>query len=234
MIPVLLLIVNVEVSPLGKRSFLEFLHLLGDPIDSFWSLLHKIDAWDRCYAHAEQYRPHCSSCRLIVATVFAGYEEVLGPRIISERNEFGALLDQCDSVNHFDEWRRAAVDLADSRTDDLIRTVLALVLYLYQLVGNFVPAVGGISSSPPGNRIATAVLLSCFVPAILLTNAVGNFGSRRTAHRVMTNFAIRTSGHPLHIPDRRSFFLPGFRLLARVSTSSYYEGLSWSGGVYMY
>lgn len=233
-IPVLLLLINVEVSPFGKRNFLEFLHLLGDPIDSLWSLLHKIDAWDRCYAHAARYYQLCPSCRLIVATIFGGHEEVQGPRITSERNSLDALASQYRLVSHFDEWRRTAVHLAGSRTDELIRTVLALILYLYQLVSNFVPSVGGVPSSPPGSRIATGVLLSCFVPTIVLTNAVGAFASRRTAYDAIATLAIRTDGHAMQVARRRSFFLSGLPILAQESTSKYFDALAWSGGIYMY
>lgn len=180
-IPVLLLLINVKVSAVGKRNFLELLHLLGDPVDSLWSLIHKIDAWDCCYTHAAQYTKLCPSCQLIVATVFAGHEEVQGPRFTSGCNNLDALIDKFHLVNHFDEWRRTAVHLAGGRTDELVRTVLALILYLYQMVSNFVPAVGGTPLSPSGSRIDTGVLLSCFVPAIILTNAVGTLPSRRSA-----------------------------------------------------
>jgi hypothetical protein len=42
--PIFLLITNIDLSPLDKRRFLAIFHFLGDPIDSFWSLIHKIDA----------------------------------------------------------------------------------------------------------------------------------------------------------------------------------------------
>jgi hypothetical protein len=44
LIPILILIANVEPSPLDKGRFLAVLPLLGDPIDSFCSLLHKLVA----------------------------------------------------------------------------------------------------------------------------------------------------------------------------------------------
>lgn len=233
-IPVLLLLLNVEVGPFGKRNFLEYLHLLGDPIDSLWSLIHKIDAWNRCHVHAAQYQRLCPSCRLVVATVLAGYEEVQGPRFVWTPDSLDTLTDQFHLIDHFDEWRRAAVYLAGSRTDELVRTVLALILYLYQLVSNFVPAVGGVPSSPPGSRIATAVLLSCYAPAILLTNAVGAFTSRRAAYDAIANLAVKTNGQALKFAHRISFFLPWSSLFAQKSSSDYFDALIWSGGMYMY
>lgn len=84
-IPILLLLANVELSPLNKRNFLSVLHLLGDPIDAIWSLLHKLDAWDRGSAFAARYNDLCLSCQSVIASVLAEHEKVHGPRIKSER-----------------------------------------------------------------------------------------------------------------------------------------------------
>jgi hypothetical protein len=104
LIPILLLLANVELSPLDKRNFLAVLHLLGDPIDSIWSLLHKLDAWDRCSALAARCNNACPSCQRVIASVFAGYEEVQGPRIESERY-FETFLQQRNPATQFN--RRA-------------------------------------------------------------------------------------------------------------------------------
>src|SRR5436190_10209629 len=74
LIPILLLVSNIELSPLDKRRFLAILHFLGDPIDSIWSLIHKIDAWHRCYSLAEKHGAVCERRKRIIATVFAGFE----------------------------------------------------------------------------------------------------------------------------------------------------------------
>ena len=197
LLPVLLLLANVELSPLDKRRFFALVHWLGDPIDSIWSLLHKLDAWDRCCALAEENEcaDLCPRCQHVVAAVFAGFEEVQGPRIASE-DEFKTLLpkDRDTLARNFVGWRRAAVRLADGRTDELSRTALAFLLYVFQLVAAFVPAIGGVPSSPPGGRIATSVLLSWLVPAIFLSNAVGNLTSCRTACNVVTDLTANTGG----------------------------------------
>ena len=138
LIPVLVLLVNVEVGPMGRYNFLAILHLLGDPIDSIWSLLHKLDAWDRCSALAARCDDVCPSCQRVIA----GHEEVQGPRIKSERY-FESLLQQPMRATHFNEWRRAAVRLADSRTAALGRTVFALLLYVFKLICSLVPAICG-------------------------------------------------------------------------------------------
>lgn len=233
LIPILLLLANVELSPLDKRNFLAVLHLLGDPIDSIWSLLHKLDAWDRCSALAARCNGVCPSCQRVIASVFAGYEEVQGPRIKSERY-FETLLQQRNPATHFNEWRRAAVRLADSRTDELGRTVLAFLFYMFQLVCAFVPEVGGAPPGPPGGRIATGVLLSWLVPAILISNAVGNLPSSRTAYNILADLAANTGDDTFHVVDQRSVFLPTFPSLAQACSTEYFRALGWSGAIYMY
>lgn len=233
LIPVLLLLANVEVGPLAKSNFLAILHLLGDPIDSIWSLLHKLDAWDRCSALAARCDDVCPSCQRVIASVFAGHEEVQGPRIQSERY-FEALLQQPIRATHFNEWRRAAVRLADSRTAALGRTAFALLLYVFQLICAFVPAVGGGSPSPPGGRIATSVLLSWLAPAILIGNAIGSLPSRQTVYTILADLAANTGDQTFHVMDQRSVFLPTFSSLARARSTEYFPAVGWSGAMYMY
>ena len=237
--PVLLLLANVELSPLDKRHFFALVHWLGDPIDSIWSLLHKLDAWDRCYALTEKECPdRCSRCKRLVATVLAGIEEVLGFRNESEDELETLLPKNCDILREkIVHWRRAAVRLADARTDELSRTALAFLLYVFQLVTAFVPAIGGVPSSPPGGRIATSVLLSWLVPAIFLSNAVGNLASCRTACDVVTDFAAKTGGGGMIDvlqQQQQSEFFPTIPLLAKRSETDYFHALGWSGAIYTY
>ena len=233
LIPVLLLISNVELSPLDKRRFYAIIHLLGDPIDSIWSLIHKMAAWDRCYRMAERYGDVCGRCKRIIATVFAGFEEVEGPRIDSLRYYDNLIADR-DLTTNYQEWRKAAVKLADSRTDEFARTCLAIFLYCFQLTASFVKQIGGGGSgSPPGGRIATGVFLSWLVPTVLLSNAMGNLPSRRTSYDTISRFAEHT-GDPIHIPHSPSVWLPGFPSLSRKRRTDYFHSLGWSGAIYTF
>lgn len=233
LIPILLLLSNVELSPLDKRRFLAIIHLLGDPIDSIWSLIHKLAAWDRCYRLAERYNDICGRCKRIVGTVFAGFEEVEGPRIDSQ-NYYNNLIAERDLTTNFQEWRKAAVKLADSRTDEFARTCLAIFLYCFQLTASFVKEVGGGGSgSPPGGRIATGVFLSWLIPTVLLSNAMGNLPSRRTSYDIISRFAEHT-GDPVHIPHSPSKLLPGYPRLSRKCQTDYFHSLGWSGAIYTF
>ena len=232
LIPILLLLSNVELSPLDKRRFLAILHLLGDPIDSIWSLVHKIDSWDRCYRLTTRYDGLCWRCKRVIATVFAGFEEIEGPRIKSE-TYFNALAYERGLATQFPEWRRTAVELADSRTDELYRTCFAILLYIFQLVAGFVKEVGGGNNSSPNGRIATGAFLSWLVPTVLLSNAVGGFPSRRTGWDIIERFAERT-GKPLYIPHSESILLSARSSFSRTSSTGFFDSLGWSGGIHTF
>ncbi|ERF69117.1 hypothetical protein EPUS_01073 [Endocarpon pusillum Z07020] len=205
LIPILLLISNVELSPLDKRRFFAIIHLMGDPIDSIWSLVHKIDAWDRCYRlAAEQYADDPDRVQRVIATVFAGFEEIKGPDITLNY----LLQTLIMTANPFQEaiyrqWRLAAVELADSRSDEILRTTLAVILYFYHVVASFVEEVGGDQSSPPGGRIGTAMFISWLVPVVLLSNSIGGFTSRRSASSILIRFA-QSTGLELDFASRQS------------------------------
>lgn len=232
LIPVLLLIINVELSPLDKRRFFAIIHLLGDPIDSMWSLVHKLDSWDRCYDMAERYEGICEPCKRVVATVFAGFEELEGPLFRSD-TRYTALVDKRDLIVHLEVWRRTAIKLADSRTDEFFRTCLAILLYLFQLIALFVKEVGGGSTSPPGGRIATGVFLSWLIPTILLSNAIGNFPSRRTCFDILSNFGEHT-GIPIHVLDPEYDVSSAIAPLGVIQRGNYFQSLGWSGGIHSF
>ena len=216
LIPILLLLGNIELSPLGKRRFMALIHLLGDPMDSMWSLLHKIDAWDHCYVLAKGHSGFSNDRRRVIATVFAGFEEIYGPSITSvECFDSIATRSGVGQEEKFREWRRTALELADSRTDEFLRSRLAILLYFYQVIAGFVKEVGGGNTSPPGGRIGTAMFISWLVTAVLLSNAIGGFTSRRTCFDILSRFNERTNNR---------FRMP----------PSYFESQSWSGAIYTF
>jgi hypothetical protein len=233
LIPVFLLLSNMEVSPLDKRRYLMIIHLLGDPIDSLWSLLLKLEAWSRCYHLAlESCGPMDPVKVRNLATVLGGFEELVGfyddPSKVFSRVKTKSVVNS----QHFDILvSRAAQQLADSRTDDRLRTLLATALYIYQLVSAFVTTVGGGSISPPGGRIGITMYMTWIVPSILLSNAIGCFTSRRTCYTILENFVKDATGQQ-----------DAWRTLQRVARSTaryssvddYFDNLAWSGAVYTY
>ncbi|KAL8798235.1 MAG: hypothetical protein Q9182_006841 [Xanthomendoza sp. 2 TL-2023] len=249
LIPSLLLISNMELSPLDKRRFFAILHLLGDPIDSLGSLIDKLASWERCFRVAAQ-RKYCSRCTRAIATVYAGFEESEGARVMQGLAHNGdpegqvALETRLDSyfdglavrynlTSRFQEWRRTALELANNRTDEFLRTGLAIVLYVYQIIGGFVAAIGGEPSSPPGGRIATGVLLSWLIPTVLLSNVIGNFPSQISLNDILARFSANTGGI-LAEPRIESTAFSNLPALKKHSSDSSVEALSWTGGIYTF
>lgn len=208
LIPVLLLISNVELSTPDKLRFLAILHLFGDPIDSIGSLVDRRDSWDHCYRLAERYGGKFDGCKRVVAAVFASFEEIEGPQIKSLAY-FNTIIYKSRLTNNFYKWRRTELKLADSRTDEFARTCLAILLYMFQLVAGFVKEVGGNDiSSPPSGRIATGMFLSWLPPTVLLRNTIGAFTSRCTCRKMLTDFAERT-GDSFYNPHIQSHLFSG-------------------------
>jgi hypothetical protein len=268
LLPAVLLIGNMDVSPLDKWRYLEVFHLLGDPINSMWSLLARVGVWSSCFFLAkkklEQF-PGLDERQL--GTILAAIDETIGSeenpldclteivfpgntkqeQACTERSnssnkilqsshqsyEMSDLPGQCirivvnerrdqDAANEVYEdgkapegghlisaavrvsspetvkiLKDAAFDIADSRTDDIIRTTFAVCLFLLQLLSAFITVLGGGNNSPPGGRIAIVMLLTWLIPAIMLSNSVGGFASRRTCFRIIRKVVckIRTEQH---------------------------------------
>jgi hypothetical protein len=232
LIPVFLLLSNMEVSPLDKRRYLMILHLLGDPIDSLWSLLLKLEAWSRCYYLALTL---CGSTDVIkvrnVATVLGGIEDLVGfydnPKDVYLEIKAMATTKEA----RFDILvSRTAQQLADSRTDERLRTLLATVLYIYQLISAFVTTVGGGSVSPPGGRIGITMFMTWIVPSILLSNAIGGFTSRRTCFSIFETFVEDATAQK----NGWEVLQQAAPSLRHQSVHDYFDNLAWSGAVYSY
>ena len=284
-IPVVLLLSNIELSPIDKHRFMTIIHAVGDPIDSLWSLLHKIYVWrclhamgiNRCGPRApnqswwsytktrwaERWRrwrrwwrrslrhvkhrwqrfaaaaqrwvgmgqpregneaagrgpgatdaskkkkkqdevddeeefnePHDRA--RVIATVLAGFEEISGAYITTEL-QYTMVLDELGGIGPLEtqspgawhEWRHCARMLADARTNEFLRTLLAIFVYIFGVLAALDDAVGGGNTSKPGGRIGSAVFLMWLVPLALLSNVVGTFTSRRTCLTIMRLFVQR-------------------------------------------
>jgi hypothetical protein len=168
----------------------------------------------------------------VIATVFAGFEEIAGHAITSEKfcQEAAATLGQIgtakENLDHFAEWRRAAVSMADDRTNEFLRTGLAIVLYIFQLASEFVDGISGGSTSTPGGRIGSAVFLSWLIPTTLISNILGGFTSRRTCLKTMIDLVgkINTSHDPTS----------GEVLVERESWEGYFDALPSTGAIYTF
>lgn len=230
LVPVLILLANLQYTAIGKGRFLVALHLLGDPIDSMWSLLSKVETWRQCYEGREG-----RSRNDVVIT--AGIEELIETLNLDFHSAQIRLILQdilvrpsLQLVDLDDPGVNAASELADCRVNQPVRTWASIVLYLIQVTAAFVPELGQ-ASTPSGGRIGTAMLLSWLLPIVLLSNAVGDFTSRRAFLRIMLNFMEqieRRGCHRLSEPSRD--------LLAALHEvdEKYFRSLAWSGAIYTY
>ena len=127
-----------------------------------------------------------------LATVFAGMEELVGHHPGFETvyreaaQEWHALdetalgpgRDRNDFVSI--EWRRAALTLTENRTNEFVRTILAVGVYYFAIVAEFVGEISGNGDATPAGRIGAAMALSFILAVTLLSNLPGSFPSRRT------------------------------------------------------
>jgi hypothetical protein len=238
LLPVVLLVANVEVSPMDKWRYLELIHFIGDPIDSFWSLLSKAESWTHCH--------HLASTALVdelpfqtklevkeLGTLLAVIEDVLGP----ETNPLDCLLDLLKQWSNMglpesvvQSLKSAAFDIAESRTNDLLRTGFGVSLYLLQVVAAFVATLGGGiqgQESPPGGRIGTAMQLTWLIPAVLLSNTIGGFTTRRASLTILGKMVQQLSP----VPDEGEHT----KLIRTLQNPElYFRNQRWMGGTDIY
>jgi hypothetical protein len=175
-LPIFLLISNMQFPLIGMERFFLVLHLLGDPIDSTWSLLDKIDSWNRCCALARKRLTNEADIWCL-AIIYAARRE------IEDVSDYQ--LEQ--TYINITSVRTTASDLLRQRKNEIFRTVFAVAMYIFQVISAFVPSVGA-SSSPSGGKIGTAMLLSWLVPVVMLSNIVGDLGSPASTEKTISTF----------------------------------------------
>ncbi|OCK95695.1 uncharacterized protein K441DRAFT_609198 [Cenococcum geophilum 1.58] len=240
-IPVLILISNMDVSPIDKRKYQTILHLLGDPINSLWSLLTKIEVWSRLHHTAAQYRKPSNTVNVgeakVMGTLLGAMEELSVPA----KDPIAVYLQlfrgwdtkRMSSTQLMDVMFDTARKLADSRTDDILRTCLAVILYFWQVISAFIGILGGGDSSPPAGRIATAIFMTWIIPIVLLSNVVGGFVSRRSCFQIIQDFAskIPRKGED-HVAQ--GYVQDIAPIFGYVDKEDYFVAQAWNGAIYTY
>ncbi|KAK0617679.1 hypothetical protein B0T14DRAFT_605696 [Immersiella caudata] len=236
-IPIILLLSNIELSPLDKRRFFTLFQALGDPIDVLWSLLDKLQTRTKIYDLASQrlggaFRGDDQLRTRIVATVLASFEDLIGPDLQS-LDQLIRIMDHFDpaDASFFDLWREAASELSDGRTDERLRSLFAIMLYILQILSAFVFDIGGGSPNPPGGVIALALTLTFLIPMVLLSATIGAFTSRRGALRILRAF-VWQSGKGAPASMEGMFTRRGIITSTRetMQWDEYFRGLHWNGG----
>jgi len=246
LIPALLLVGNLHVARVGTfNRFLAILHFIGDPIDSAWSLLAKAEVWSRFYSIAKQHTapgPGAESSARALAALLSAFEELTGD-MTSVYQELDAIINdqrQRLSPAELDHiMLEAAEELVDSRSNEVLRTTLVILNYLWAVLCGFVPDLGGPQSSIPGGRIGTAMFLSWLVTVVMLSNTLSGFVSRRTCLRIMERYFRTLKGR-----SRDQHYFPNSPLLGaksgwrfkttNVSPSDFINAQPWNGSLYSY
>lgn len=321
-VPVVLLLGNINLSAVERKTLMGITHTLGDPIDTLWSLLDKLYAWHVCHkvarravegarlrrsvsggprihhafqpsasdnsasgAHADKekepkdgsgdrsvqinvipldYRSGSHPDSLfaptqpmavvptpeerirIIATVLGALEELAGPLItdpvafytsmiaklgdpasesttlVSQEvtfntNIFATSTSNSDGNgndsygnhnsnntgrdNAIDKWHTAALSLVDGRTNEFLRTWMAVLLYFFQLASEFIDQISQNSESTPGGRIGAAMMLSFLIPVALVSNLLGGFPSRRSNLKAVLDL-VRETTTPFASPSQ--------------------------------
>ncbi|KAK1829770.1 hypothetical protein QBC39DRAFT_412761 [Podospora conica] len=201
-VPVALLLSSIELSPLDKRRFDAVLHAVGDPVDVLWAFLHKLRVRTRIYALAHAYALDSGGDQdaVIAAVVLSAFEDLLSPDLRSYET-FKHLLvffwigrgqggDEVHEVARL-LWRDAAIDLSDARSDERLRSMLAVALYVLQILSAFIVDIGGGPTNPPGGVIAVAATLTFLIPAVLFSSWIGAPTSRRGTLRAVKGLVER-------------------------------------------
>jgi hypothetical protein len=233
-LPVFLLVSNMQFAPIGWSRFLVIFHLFGDPIDSTWSLLDKVDSW-RFHATAARKRvPQpsnsvresiavISSVRKSIAVINCAMEELPHRAVTDEETqETNPTRHPTNLYEGVDDGLllQTASALMRNRRNDILRTVLAIVIYIFQTLTFFVKSLGSPSSGSAG-KIGPAMLLSWLVSVSLLSNAVGDLGPPRSNQIIIADFKTQI-GPP---PGQSS---------SGESRTSHEEPAAWSGVVFCY
>jgi hypothetical protein len=218
-------------------------HVLGDPVDYTLSLLLHVEAWNRCLALAREIRPKRNQTDEAyeveirsLAIILAAFDWILEyHENVAEAD--GLFFTLTEELRAIDKMRSGAVEfetkearereisnaiafetriaqnLAAVRSRSLIPACVAILLYVWQVTGAFVPIIGA-SSSPSGGRVAYAILLSWIIFVVLLNNTVGNISSSDAFAENLREYLLKR-GHP-------SFALETFDRLVRTSFHSTY------------
>ena len=241
-VPGILLIANLHFVPIGGKRYLVLAHFLGDPIDTMLRLLCLVEDWVGNLREAERIIPappgdppglQYLEQPEILATILSAAGRLLDPQELSDLPErvtnWLAFDDNRHLRTRYAALTKAVVALRHLRLHDIRRTGFAIFLYLFQFVVVFVYKVGG-SPNPSGGRVSPAMMLSWFLPVVLLSNAIGDYGSWTYSQDTILRFLKKVfGGDPLTarvplLPHRRASRRSGWR-----SFTAHFTELACSG-----
>ncbi|EPE27379.1 hypothetical protein GLAREA_03294 [Glarea lozoyensis ATCC 20868] len=198
-IPAIVLIANLHFVPIGWRRYMTIAHFLGDPIDTIHRQLYLVEGWAENLRIVKKRLSRRVQFRDLdipegLATILSAADRLLDPQessdVLGKVIEWLTFEKNSRFEARFDELKKVAVTLRHLRSHDSRRTGVAILLYIFQFVVVFVYRIGG-SPSPSGGRVSPAMMLSWFLPVVLLSNVTGDYGSWRQAQDTIHGFLTK-------------------------------------------
>ncbi|KAI5777178.1 hypothetical protein EDC01DRAFT_636111 [Geopyxis carbonaria] len=189
LIPILLLVGNMCLEDLGLcASILTIFHVLGDPVDSIWSLLTTLETRRRGYVWALE-RGYQEELACAVADVVSLVNEVgidthgeSHPRVIRSKLEGWK-----GQANFGKVCIDTARDIKKVRVKEIRRGVLAIIFYLSSIIYAFISALR-FSEEKPGGRIACATSYVWLILVVIVSSFAGKANTRECYPKIMRSF----------------------------------------------
>ncbi|KAH6706498.1 hypothetical protein BKA61DRAFT_698311 [Leptodontidium sp. MPI-SDFR-AT-0119] len=180
-IPIIILVTSFLLAPTGKSRFFAIVHLFGDTIHSTWSLIDILERrtalctsilnldslWPGSFPSTNQSKHQHIKHGVIISI---SLKDLL-PTVNLDHLDTLPIC-YCDDLKLRSIYRRTAAEIVDSSVHDILRTWIAILVYIAGVALNFFPDSAG-AAKPSGGTLASALQLAWLLPTILLSNAVG-------------------------------------------------------------
>jgi hypothetical protein len=181
-IPAVVLINHFAFAPLGfKNKVSVILHMIGDPIDSIWSLLMRHEKWLRLYRDSVDQGIEDREGRAMapyIATIWSAYEEV-GCQDASKFFSDAIKLRGHHVLNgeEIKSIKLASTNLCLNRSDSQFNTLIALAVLLVAMFSAYMRTTELISriENEVAHTIAVMALLFFLLPLVLINGITGSF-----------------------------------------------------------
>lgn len=173
-LPVTVLIAHYHFGPLSVRGKIEvFAHLLGDPVDSLWSLLTRQEVYRRLHLRTKDYGP----LETHIATLLAAYE-ILGWQEASDTQ----LMDTIAGLGNLTPVQvffihEASNMLVSNHSESQLGTWISTFALFAALLGAYVKTWVGNLNDQTAHTLA---IVSLFFHCIALVKISGNIGAFTT------------------------------------------------------
>jgi hypothetical protein len=182
-LPVTVLIAHYHFGPLSVRGKIAVVaHLLGDPIDSLWSLLTRQEVYRRLYHRSKKVEPKLADD---IATIWAAYDEV-GWQDASTHTLQKDIISRLKKLTLVQEFsiREAGSMLVSNHSESKLGTWISIFALSAALLGAYVRTWTANLNDQTAHTLA---IVSLFFHCIALVKISGNIG------------AFTTSSAPLYV-----------------------------------